>query len=315
MTPFAWFEKLAWTNSVLTFGCALLVCSSAARAGEAAPPIAPGPQARALEGEKPAPPAKGIQDNSFLVEEAYNQEPGVVQHIFTAQRSIDRRPGTDDKSWDLSFTQEWPVVSQDHQLSYTVPYSMLDEGGVSSKGVGDVAINYRWQALYESERQPAFSPRFSLLLPTGDEDRGFGSGRAGYQLNLPLSKVVGERWTFHFNAGTTIRPGMRVRLDDGSHSSRRTLVDFNLGASAIYAVTSRFNLMLEYAGNDEQGFNAQGKTTREYTAVISPGTRFAFSLPKARDAQLVVGVAAPIGLNRKAPDIGAFLYLSFEHSF
>ena len=27
------------------------------------------------------PLAKGIQDNSFLVEEAYNQEPGVVQHI------------------------------------------------------------------------------------------------------------------------------------------------------------------------------------------------------------------------------------------
>ena len=28
------------------------------------------------------PLAKGIQDNSFFIEEAYNQEPGVVQHIF-----------------------------------------------------------------------------------------------------------------------------------------------------------------------------------------------------------------------------------------
>jgi len=27
------------------------------------------------------PLAKGIQDNSFLIEEVYNQEPGVVQHI------------------------------------------------------------------------------------------------------------------------------------------------------------------------------------------------------------------------------------------
>jgi hypothetical protein len=27
------------------------------------------------------PLAKGIQDNSFFIEEAYNQEPGVVQHI------------------------------------------------------------------------------------------------------------------------------------------------------------------------------------------------------------------------------------------
>ena len=28
------------------------------------------------------PLAKGIQDSSFLIEEAYNQESGVVQHIF-----------------------------------------------------------------------------------------------------------------------------------------------------------------------------------------------------------------------------------------
>ena len=29
-------------------------------------------------------PIDGIADNSFLIEEAYNQEAGVVQHIFTA---------------------------------------------------------------------------------------------------------------------------------------------------------------------------------------------------------------------------------------
>ena len=29
------------------------------------------------------PLAKGIQDNSFFIEEAYNQEPGVVQYILT----------------------------------------------------------------------------------------------------------------------------------------------------------------------------------------------------------------------------------------
>lgn len=30
--------------------------------------------------------AEKIEDNSFLVEEAYNQEPGVIQHIFTWQK-------------------------------------------------------------------------------------------------------------------------------------------------------------------------------------------------------------------------------------
>lgn len=50
--------------------------------------------------------AKGIQDNSFLIEEAYNQEPGVVQHILAW-----RRQGRD---WSNTFTQEFPLGTQDH---------------------------------------------------------------------------------------------------------------------------------------------------------------------------------------------------------
>ena len=46
-------------------------------------------------------PAAAVQDNSFLIEEAYNQEAGVVQHILNLQRA--------DRDWFLSFTQEWPV--------------------------------------------------------------------------------------------------------------------------------------------------------------------------------------------------------------
>lgn len=49
-------------------------------------------------------PAEAIQDNSFLVEEAYNQQPGVVQHIFNAL-------WTEDGVWALSLTQEWPLFS------------------------------------------------------------------------------------------------------------------------------------------------------------------------------------------------------------
>ena len=56
-------------------------------------------------------PAAGVQDNSFLIEEAYNQEAGVVQHIFNL-----RRQGHD---WSFAFTQEWPVGSQTHQFSYS----------------------------------------------------------------------------------------------------------------------------------------------------------------------------------------------------
>ncbi len=105
--------------------------------------------------------AAGLQDNLCLIEEAYNQEPGVVQHI-----SCLRLQGRD---WFFNFTQEWPLGSQAHQFSYTVPYSWLRSNGWRVQGVGDIGLNYRYQALYESSETPAFAPRLSLILPSGNE--------------------------------------------------------------------------------------------------------------------------------------------------
>lgn len=70
-------------------------------------------------------PSEGIQDNSFLVEEAYNQEAGVVQHILNISPDVGRNNNPGEREWALNFTQEWPVFSQTHQFSYTVPYTIL----------------------------------------------------------------------------------------------------------------------------------------------------------------------------------------------
>src|SRR6185503_1852379 len=106
-----------------------------------------------------------ILDNSFLVEEAFNQEPGIFQNIFGIRAD-------DGGGWEAAFTQEWPLFSQTHQISYTLPYAAVN----GTSGVGDVAIHYRWQALTETASRPAFSPRLSLLVPTSD-----GSRDAGWQ--------------------------------------------------------------------------------------------------------------------------------------
>jgi hypothetical protein len=248
-------------------------------------------------------PSEAIQDNSFLVEEAYNQEPGVVQHIFTGFGSVNKLSGPDDREWAPSFTQEWPVFSQAHQFSYTVPYSFAESGNVTENGVGDILLNYRFQALTESARVPAFAPRLSVVLPTGDDEKGFGNGEVGYQINLPFSKVLNGRWSAHFNAGATCFPDVRGER----------LVSYNLGASVIYAVNDNFNLMVEAIGAWDESVAELGGTGREFTALISPGIRYAFNF--SNDAQIVAGIAAPIGLSKAAPDYGIFLYLSIEHFF
>jgi hypothetical protein len=241
------------------------------------------------------PPAKGIQDNSFFVEEAYNQEPGIVQHIINVPAFFT----SGDKEVSFIFTQEWPIFSQTHQFSYTIPYTFTE----SENGFRAIFLNYRLQALMEGERTPAFAPRFSLITPAGDASKGFGHDQLGYEINLPFSKIVSERVTLNFNAGVFLFPDV----------NNRDLWNYNLGGSAIYAVTRDFNLMLEAVAVWEEDVDHAKNVDRTVTALISPGARYAFNLPN--DLQIVVGAAAPIGLTSDSPDWGLFFYLSFEHPF
>lgn len=174
-----------------------------------------------------------ITDNSFLVEEAFNQETGVFQNIFTWTRGR-------DGVWAASFTQEWPVPGMTHQLSYTLGYL----GDAEGHGLGDTLLNYRWQMRKEDAGGPAISPRVSLVVPTAQE--GFGGTTAGLQFNLPVSKQFGDLYV-HANAGYTWLPDLQQTTQ--------------VAASGIWRVAPMFNLMLE-------GVAAFGEL-----ATISPGFR------------------------------------------
>ena len=104
-----------------------------------------------------------IADNSFLIEEAYNQESGVVQHISTFSRP------DGGGAWDFGFTQEWPFRGMRHQLSYTVPVLQADGSGT---GVGDILLNYRYQLVGDGEIPLHVAPRLSLILPNRQRGRG-----------------------------------------------------------------------------------------------------------------------------------------------
>ena len=244
----------------------------------------------------PPPPAEPfrIADNSFFVEEAFNQEGGIFQNIFGAVRS----GGT----WAAAFTQEWPVGSQAHQISYTLAW--LDTG--SEVGFADTLINYRYQALVEGPGRPAFSPRISLVLPTGRFEDALGSGSPGLQANLPFSKQTGDMY-WHWNAGLTWLPAADTEDADQTQS----LTSPFLAASGIYRLRPMLHLMLEGVINWEQSAAVAGPS-RETFVTMSPGARGGWNLG---DRQLIVGVAAPITWGGDATEAGGFVYVSYELPF
>jgi hypothetical protein len=206
-------------------------------------------------------------------------------------------------SWSYTFTQEWPVPKETHQLSYTIPISRVKEEETET-GIGDVALNYRYQAILKDP--VAFAPRLSLFLPTGSHERGLGNGAVGYQANLPLSVELSEKWVTHWNLGATF-----VSRSKGINGAEADTLGFNYGASIVHLLSENFNLLLEAVGTTSESVEETGMTSREHAFFLNPGVRFAMNFKSG--LQIVPGIAMPIGVGPSGGEYGAFLYLSLEH--
>jgi hypothetical protein len=243
-----------------------------------------------------------IQDNSFLVEEAYNQEDGVVQHINTYQRFRDSR------NWAYTFTQEWPVGGLAHQFSYTVPVVGLADSPDGRKGLSDIALNYRYQLVGDGEARLAIAPRFTVFIPSGDERQGRGLGARSYQAEIPLSLVLAPTLVAHTNVGFTWTPNAK-----DADANKADLKAWNVGQSFVWLASQSVNLMLEAIYIHAQNVAGPGATSPARAAFVSPGVRWAYDFDSG--LQIVPGIAFPIGVGPSSHEKSVFLYLSFEHPF
>ncbi len=252
--------------------------------------------------QAPAPAPPGIQDNSFLIEEAYNQEAGVVQHINSLNRSWD------SGDWYYSFTQEWPLGGVRHQISWTLPVQRLTLPDEVFTGLGDVALNYRLQVKGDGDAKLAIAPRLSVFFATGSDEHGLGAGGVALQANLPASVVLAPRLVTHWNAGLTWAPSAKDRSGNAAATTA-----INLGQSVVWLAHPRLNLLVETLWLRAQSVKASGVTTWSEAFYVSPGFRWAYNFTNG--LQIVPGVAVPIGLGPSRGDTRLILYLSFEHPF
>ncbi len=257
--------------------------------------------ARSLRAQTQQPSAPGIADNSFLIEEAYNQESGVVQHISAFQRSLR------NQEWSYTFTQEWPVGGQRHQLSFTVPVQRVAPAGGGFTGLGDIGLNYRYQLL-GAARRVAAAPRLSIVAPTGNEKRALGSGGWSVQVNLPVSIALSSRLVTHWNAGTTVTPAARNELGEEAGVQA-----YAVGGSVIWQARRTFHVLWEMLWTRTEVITGPGQTRGEVSVTVNPGIRWAHNFPSG--LQIVPGIAMPIGLGPSWGERGLFFYLSIEHGF
>lgn len=231
-----------------------------------------------------------IYDNSFLIEQAYNQEKGVIHNIFNSLYF--RKP---EEGLNATFTQEWPVGGELHQLSFTLPY--LKSG--KEHGIGALMLNYKLRVM-NSNFSGVLAPRISFQLPLSSGNDALENGSYGFQFNLPYSNRLTELLLVHLNLGSTL-----------IFNNNQTSVDYFWGIGSDFIVHKNVNFMLEYLHNFKQIDGANNQIKHEQEIIISPAVRIAINVGSL---QIVPGIAVPFRYTPVNDQVtaGFIGYLSFE---
>ncbi|MFZ4715367.1 MAG: hypothetical protein ACOYL6_16710 [Bacteriovoracaceae bacterium] len=262
---------------------------------------------------------KRIEDNSFLLEEAYNQEYGVVQFIQGLQYNKKA------KSYEYSYANEIPMTDELHQFSYTVPVAHnVKTEDTHKDGLGDISLEYRTQWVKRRDEVLA-ATKFSLFLPTGDYRRGTGAGYAGFKMNNALTSILSDYFVMHWNLGMTYYPKSRNAIGDSQDT-----VSYNYGTSLFYMYSKNFNIFTEFVTEVTESVNdttfddttGQKTSNRPRTSITStntlnPGMRWA--IDNEDGSQLVPGLSFPMTFatsgNQTQSERSVFLYLSYENKY
>ena len=75
-----------------------------------------------------------------------------------------------------------------------------EDGDVTSDedGIGDMSLEVKWRFYEKDGLSIALKP--GITLPTGDEDKGLGNGKASYSLMFITTEEIGV-WAVHLNLG------------------------------------------------------------------------------------------------------------------
>lgn len=143
-------------------------------------------------------------------------------------------------------------VTDDLEISFEAPAITLfndarlvdfevTRGRVSGIGDANIAAKYNLRREREGSRVPAFAVGLNLQLPTGNVNRGIGSGATSFAITGLMQKSLTERTTLRGNLGVVLSG---TAMTDGTNA--RGFVETG-AASIVRRFGSRLYLGAEFA--------------------------------------------------------------------
>lgn len=241
-----------------------------------------------------------IEDNSFYLEEGFNQDAGMVQFIQSYEMSTRVSQGL----YDL--TIEMPITDKVHQWSYG--FEALNKGNEGRQDIGDSVLSYRYQSLNRDGYLMA--ERFGLILPTGSVEHETSNGVLGLDFKYAATIPVATLWMNHWNVGSRILPNSK-RFKQKVRVSEQ---EYSLATSGVYLYSDHLNLILEAIFTNFNGFGDEGEKITENAITLNPGIRVDFDIDW-NATQVVPGISFPARFVGGLIEQGILFYLSFEPNF
>jgi hypothetical protein len=249
-----------------------------------------------------------IEDNSMLIDEAFNQSHRSLQHI--TNLSFNKEIAT------YNYSVEVPLKNEKHQLSFSFNYGSIKKQNIATQetGLGDALISYR-PLLFGKNSQALVVPRISLVIPSGNAFKGLGAGGWGSEFALAISKRIIPSVVTHYNIGYRWiwQADYYAFSNDGRPvKSERDCTTKTFGMSAVWLLRPQINLLVEYVINATRNYQTT-TWVNSTNSIINPGIRCAITSGKM---QIVPGFGLPLNFTgNRFSGAGAIFYISIEHDY
>jgi hypothetical protein len=190
-------------------------------------------------------------------------------------------------------------IHHDFSIEVAVPYVFLDpDVGSSESGIGNMEVAFKFANLAFAERGLLLGYGLEFGLPTGDSDKGTGSGNIWEIEPFFNFGVMTGNWEI---VGWT-RFGIPVNQDVGEEVETEFHYDF----STLYHFSTRFQGLVEVNG----GTGLSGEEAGEGIVRLSPGIKVA---PFSSNPALFIGVGGsfPLGDEELNAQLRASVFYHF----
>jgi hypothetical protein len=156
-----------------------------------------------------------------------------------AQLEINGEYGREKEDGVISTTAEGAAalsygISETVDLVIGLPYQYsrekTEEATVSENGFSDTSLEVKWRFYEHDALSLAIKP--GLTLPTGDDEKGLGAGKATYSLFFIASQEM-EPWGFHLNLGYIRNENTLDEEKDLWHASLATTAALTENLTAV----------------------------------------------------------------------------------